>query len=385
MGFKEIYYIQLDALCIMILGFILVAWSKQKRDISTGRVIIKLVLYLSMLFCLVDGVAGVISGHTFFGSTALIYITNMLYYILIICICFGWLYYAVLRIGRFEKLLSNRMNLLLIPAILFSIFVMTTPFHKLVFVVEDGVYKRGILVSLHWLVCLFYVIYGFGLIHVGIKKEKSKVKREEYKSILYFPIMPIIMLVLQAFFPGISTIQMGITFAILILYTGEQNSMIQTDDLTKLNNRRSLDTYIESTISRANSPVDFTFLMIDINRFKEINDNHGHLMGDQILKSVSLVLKNACEGSPKRVFLCRYGGDEFIIVGVDLEYDEVSVIKEGIVRGMRNKLQYAELDFQITASIGVSKGKCRDTEDAEHLIRVADEDMYDQKKNYRAE
>ena len=143
----------------------------------------------------------------------------------------------------------------MIPAILFAILLFSTPFTHWIFKIDPDtcVYSRGPLVFLHWISTLFYVTYGVAIIVQAISKERNRVRKAEFRSLLWFPIPPMIVLVLQIFLAGVSIVQFGLTFSILLLYVEEQSSMVQTDDLTKLNNRRSLDIYIETNLSHVSS------------------------------------------------------------------------------------------------------------------------------------
>lgn len=384
-GYKETYFLQTDITCLVILLFVLVKWSRQKKDISTGRYIIRAAIFLAMIFCLSDMVSGVIQEHVFHGANIILNICNIIYFASVILICEAWVLYSFLKIGKLQSDIKKKICLLSIPFIGFFALLLTSPWTGLIFKIDPETcsYERGILVATHWAVSLFYIIYATVRVVAVMSKERNKVKRSEMQAVLYFPIAPVLMLVLQIIIPGLTVTQLGISFSILLLYANEQSSMVQTDDLTKLNNRRSLDNYIENHLSHISNPINFTFLMIDINHFKEINDNYGHMIGDQVLKKVAEVLKSSCEESTKRLFLCRYGGDEFIIVGINIEDTDVDVVKTNIFNGMNTNISLDEFDFQLSVSIGMAKGKCQDTEDAEHLIRVADEDMYEEKKNFR--
>ena len=383
--YKDLYFLQIDICCIVLLLFVLIKWSRQKKDISTGSTLIRLAITTSIIFCASDSIAGVLEDYVFSGSAILMYISNIIYYLSVLLIAVFWMQYSMLKIGANVVNNKKRNALLLIPAILFAILLFSTPFTHWIFKIDPDTcaYSRGPLVFLHWISTLFYVIYGVAIIVQAISKERNRVRKAEFKSLLWFPIPPMIVLVLQIFLAGVSIVQFGLTFSILLLYVEEQSSMVQTDDLTKLNNRRSLDIYIETNLSHVSSAIDFTFLMIDINHFKEINDNYGHLVGDQVLKSFAEILKASCEESQKRLFLCRYGGDEFLIVGKNVKDEDVENIKEYIANNMQERIVLEDFDFNVSASIGVARGTCQDFEDVEHLIRVADEDMYEEKKNFR--
>ena len=88
-----------------------------------------------------------------------------------------------------------------------------------------------------------------------------------------------------------------------------------TDPLTEIYNRRSLDELARRFTSQAKrSHTPLTFLMIDVDRFKEVNTKFGHLTGDLVLTEMASLLKNSVRGNDATI---RYGGDEFLVILAD--------------------------------------------------------------------
>ena len=387
LGYKELYFIEMNIVCISILAFLFIQWARQKKDASTGRNVIYSILSLAIIFSISDMFAGAIQEHHFVGSNVILYISNIIYFSSVVFISACWTAYAMLRAGKLYMFSKRRMLIFCIPAVLFFILLVTTPFHGLVFTIdpETSAYSRGSLVFTHWIVCIFYVVFGIVAIVEAMNRATSKIKRGELQYLLYFPIAPIVTLIFQIVFSSLTFTQFGITFSALLLYSSEQRLMVLTDDLTKLNNRRNLEIYIENTLSHISSPISLAVLMIDINRFKEINDTYGHLVGDVVLKNVADSLRLVCEQNEKKLFLCRYGGDEFLVVGKEIKEEELEKIRESIKNTVVQELELDEAKIGVSASVGIAAGICTDIEDAEHLIRVSDEDMYLEKKKFRSQ
>ena len=385
LGYKELYFIEMNIVCMGIIAFLMIQWGKQKKDASTGRRVIYAILSLGLVFSLSDMFAGSVQDHHFTGANLILYISNIVYFSAVVFISALWAAYAFLRSGKMNMFNKKTMILFSLPAVVFFALLVSSPFHGLVFSIdlETSAYSRGPLVFTHWLACIFYVVYGIVVICQTMSKEKSKIKKSELQYLLYFPIAPIVTLIFQIVFSSLTFTQFGMTFSALLLYASEQRLMVLTDDLTKLNNRRSLDIYIEGMLSHTNNPINLAVLMIDINRFKEINDTYGHLVGDVVLKNVAESLRQVCEKSAKRLFLCRYGGDEFLVVGKEASEEEVERIRENIITNVDKELQVGNDSISISASVGRALGQCGDSEDAEHLVRVSDEDMYLEKKKFR--
>lgn len=100
------------------------------------------------------------------------------------------------------------------------------------------------------------------------------------------------------------------------------------DSLTKLHNRGSFDQEITKLIALHNDGgVDFCIIFIDIDFFKKINDEHGHLVGDKVLSSLAQILKSKVRGSD---FTARFGGEEFVILLPDTRITNAFSVAENI-------------------------------------------------------
>lgn len=89
------------------------------------------------------------------------------------------------------------------------------------------------------------------------------------------------------------------------------NDKVMTDDLTKMNNRRYLEDILQKLISHANQE-PITGMMIDIDYFKQFNDNYGHQKGDYCLQNIAKVILDFTSSENEHAI--RYGGEEFLYV-----------------------------------------------------------------------
>ena len=151
------------------------------------------------------------------------------------------------------------------------------------------------------------------------------------------------------------------------------------DDLTGVYNKRYFRIKAEQELSRARRHMlRFAIVIIDIDRFKSINDTHGHLMGDQVLRTVAREVEKDIR---KEDTFCRYGGDEFVVVVSnynDLCKDRIANrIKESIRRANQNLLDQVEEPLTVSIGFGVYP---EDAEDLDGLFRCADQAMYRKKE-----
>src|SRR5437870_8226764 len=149
-----------------------------------------------------------------------------------------------------------------------------------------------------------------------------------------------------------------------------------TDPLTEVYNRRSLDDMAGRYISHARrlrSPL--TFMLIDVDRFKEVNTRFGHLTGDFVLAEIAALLKTSVRGSDAVV---RYGGDEFLIILADTSGDDAGRVVHRAKTYLHEWNRAGHLDdFEITLSIGISEWS--DGETLDEILDAADREMYAEK------
>lgn len=163
----------------------------------------------------------------------------------------------------------------------------------------------------------------------------------------------------------------------LIEDNNELTRMALTDSLTGLSNRTAMNQILHKEYSRFERHNHrFGIIMLDIDHFKSVNDNHGHDTGDEVLKKLARIFENAIRNSD---FIARWGGEEFLICCTTIEEADLLPIAETI----RQLVASTEFDSvgQITASLGcaaIVKG-----EGIGELIKRADIALYEAKNNGR--
>ncbi|MDD3375753.1 MAG: GGDEF domain-containing protein [Candidatus Omnitrophica bacterium] len=174
--------------------------------------------------------------------------------------------------------------------------------------------------------------------------------------------------------------QFGLALQRVRLYQEVEKAAI-TDSLTGVHTRRYLMERFEEEIQRALiRKRNLSFLMIDVDYFKAVNDQHGHLVGDQVLRSVSLLIQE----NVREIDLAgRYGGEEFCVVLPDTDTDGSFFVAERIRKAIEeNEIQAYDAKVRVTVSLGVSCFPV-DGESSAELIDKADGALYRSKKRGR--
>lgn len=146
------------------------------------------------------------------------------------------------------------------------------------------------------------------------------------------------------------------------------------DFLTGLYNRAAVMELLRRELARCEREhTSVAVLIIDADHFKRINDSYGHLIGDEVLKQLSLRIKSALRSYD---LLGRYGGEEFLIVAPNCDLADATCIAERVRACVANdKLQIGQLQVTVTVSIGVTRARNVVLE-LNSMLRNADRALY---------
>jgi diguanylate cyclase (GGDEF)-like protein len=152
------------------------------------------------------------------------------------------------------------------------------------------------------------------------------------------------------------------------------------DTLTGLRNRLAVECQIKKAMA-ASKP--FCVAMLDLDGFKKVNDEHGHLVGDELLKMFGAELKSSCRATD---VIGRWGGDEFIILlacGLPEAGAHMERLKEWVCGNYTVKGKYYPMNLKVRASVGLAEHQAGET--ANQVIGRADAAMYANKSKPRPE
>tara|TARA_R110002072_G_scaffold140765_7_gene285187 strand:+ start:5088 stop:6956 length:1869 start_codon:yes stop_codon:yes gene_type:complete len=167
------------------------------------------------------------------------------------------------------------------------------------------------------------------------------------------------------------------------LLNNELSDLSTMDQVTGVRNRRYFDDMLNREFRRAlRNRSTLSLIMLDLDHFKLVNDNYGHLAGDLCLKTVANAMYNIVKRPPDLV--CRYGGEEIAIILPDTLHQGAMTIAERI----RHQIDTLVIHFndeaiKLTASLGVASVIPNNQKTANSLIELADKALYQAKKNGR--
>ncbi len=161
----------------------------------------------------------------------------------------------------------------------------------------------------------------------------------------------------------------------------ELSVLSQTDGLTKLSNRTHWESCLQAEYKRwVRSQHASSLVMIDIDHFKKVNDSYGHLVGDEVIRHLSGVIRHHVRETD---ISGRYGGEEFAILLADTSADNAKNFAERLRKEVEEAVvKYNDLDIKYTISLGVAEIDVS-IQNYEAWIECADAAMYRSKENGR--
>lgn len=155
------------------------------------------------------------------------------------------------------------------------------------------------------------------------------------------------------------------------LHTAER--LIQTDELTGICNRRGLYAFLEGLEEQRMPETQPAVLLVDLDRFKQINDRFGHLTGDLVLRAIARELQ--CAAAPCDL-PCRLGGDEFALLAQVRDQAELESRAHQVVMAVRS-LRFADPNTHLRATISVGAALCDERQEWSHWYSDADSALYE--------
>jgi diguanylate cyclase (GGDEF)-like protein len=168
----------------------------------------------------------------------------------------------------------------------------------------------------------------------------------------------------------------------LVAKLGEARRQALLDTLTRVWNRRGGMELLDMMLERSHKSYEqFAVCMVDVDFFKDVNDNHGHPSGDQVLKKIAAGLVSSVRPDD---IVARYGGDEFMLVLRDCSVEMAQIVCDRIRTNLQGaKIRTRKGSVKVTLSLGVTVNDPAAKDTAKQMIARADQALYHTKKTGR--
>ena len=341
-------------------------FNVKRRENKILFVLTMSVLIACILDCTIfylDGKPGALNWYFLFVFNAAMYGIAML-------LCCSWMVFIMQHLmGEIASIHLKVMN----GALLLTCGILIYNFFNPVFfyINEFNQYVRGPYNDILFSIAVFLLLYLFFVYEYIIYRGGG---------LKFFPltsfVLPIISgIVVQMLNYGILIIWPAAAISITGVILSLQNEMIFRDNLTGVYNRRFFDNI--HTLIKKKHP--FGLMFLDLNKFKEVNDQFGHKAGDEVLKNITQIMRKVARLSGTVI---RYGGDEFIML---INTDDLKVM-EAYVRRLNSEIATFNAESGKPYEISVAIGYCITTLQPENLaeaVREADQSMYKDKRGER--
>jgi diguanylate cyclase (GGDEF)-like protein len=337
----------------------------------------KLLLLIFGLFMIDDSLWELIISHPAYVPVVVRSVFNAIGLACQPCLCFVWFLFAELRMK--QKLLFKKwfIPLTIMPMIISVILIFTSIQTGLIFYSDATAEYHGPLYNLVMLFDFIYLLIVTFHAIVQSTHTKSRSAKRTYFSMIAFVLFPFVAGIFDSFVPNTPVMAPSILSALLLFFVNVQEMQIYSDALTGLNNRRRSDHMLEEYIEKAEPENGFYVFIIDVNKFKTINDRYGHIEGDHALQTVANTLKTV--SAKYSIFLSRWGGDEFMIIGPQKTFEPVEDFKVLLQQEVTKSAKDLHLPYSLSISVGYSL--CNSSHvSSSQLTNEADEMLYEEKR-----
>ncbi len=352
---------------------LLLSSSRRIRKGDFGERLYIMMAYDVLFLCGLEMCTFLIIGKTFPGARILALITNSLLFIGGILFTFIWALFADFKIFESEARLKKIYTWAGIPAYIGILLAILNWFTPVYFSISaENIYYRTKWVTVPFIIDCIYGFYGAGLILFY----QRRVKKYMFMPVVLF-LFPIVTgFIFQATIYGLSVIWPSAAISIVSLYINFQNENSLIDSLSGLYTRQYLDNYLKERIKNMPKENLLAGVMMDFDRFKQINDTYGHQAGDSVIRDVGAILHMSTDYHD---FAARYGGDEFVVIR-EIQNEEEA---KNLLAEIENKvLDFNRLNcrpYKIAFSYGTAIYH-PSTVSADDFLKEMDQAMYMEKQ-----
>ena len=371
MDLRSIYLANSVGIVILV-----VLYYVSQTKILTRRIedrIYSFTIFGVMFGCFFEAFSYFLDGKTFSGAILLNHVANTYLFSINLILPFCVLVYVDLGLYGDPKRIWQKYKPQIFIVGFMLLMTLINLFKPFVYYIsENNVYERRPFGYVYYAVILYLLISAI----IVTKRYEREYGARTFFKINMFLIPILVGAGLQFAFYGLSLAWLSSAIGLTGLYMMQQNETAYIDSLLYIYNRRYLDFILKNWIDRG---YRFSGLMLDIDRFKSINDNYGHSEGDNALMKVADILKKS-RVSKESVF--RFAGDEFIV----LERMDESRSMDGYIASMEQNLAKfnsgrGDDEYKLSFSYGVSTfepGKG----DIDAFMKDLDSRMYEMKSDH---
>ena len=371
------FYVEANVVCVIIFAILLIK-NLNSVDRQEKQRIYDRVLVSSMMYFACDSFWAMIEGGSIPSTRLGVDIVNYGNSVILAFMTYYWFLYV--EVSRGAKYMNKRRNRVytMILAIISSVvmFILFAFFNDLV-IDQDN--ETTLLYAIIFLSApVVYILTSAIASFVRAAKKENYAVRTQYIIGGVYPIVVSVSGIVQTLALNAPLFCYGCTIMMIYVYVKSLDNMVSLDPLTNLNNRAQLKRYISNDLRMPDPGEKIFILMIDLNKFKAINDTYGHVEGDKAIVKAAEALKMACRNEHHRQFIARYGGDEFIVVAKLKGISDAEALKHRIKDKIYEYNEKSGAEYELRSAVGYAEYSGR-IEDFQNAIKTADAELYEDK------
>ncbi len=362
-----------NSIGVYLLTALIINIKRRFKTQDPSLKVFTVMLYINILQCIFETFTFAIDGQMFTGAILISRIINVILFFNTVTFAFLWTVYADLKSSDNQMVLKKSTVIKAIPALVNAVLAILNLFFDIYFTIdENNTYIRVGIYLVSYVIAYFYLVLG--------AIEAYGARKNTYKSI-FLPAMlfllPITLAsVFQYVFYGISLLWVGSALGLNSAYVWLLDESSSIDTLSGTFTRHFLNQYLAKLPKHAGEGGKTTVgIMLDIDKFKAINDTHGHLVGDDAIGEVGGLLRAAVADNGK-VF--RYAGDEFTIIMKVDDQSEVDKLIHDILASTERFNSDMGKPYHLSFSVGCAVFEQGDS--ISDFLHRMDDAMYDDKK-----
>jgi diguanylate cyclase (GGDEF)-like protein len=276
------------------------------------------------------------------------YVLNILYFCALAMTGYLWLLY-VHSVMRTKISQEHWVRVVAaIPMLVFVLATVSSYWTGWIFYIDgDHMYHRGSLYVIQTIVGYGYMLWSALSCSVRAMRKENFVYRTKYLVLGSVIVFPAIFGVIQIVMPGLPTLGMGFTLAIVHVYMGMQQDMITEDPLTGIHNYTRMLQYLSEKIRDYIPGEDLCMMVIQLRDVKKISRTFGINETDEVLIDVANGLERMVKG--ERYFLCRYANSKFALICYDTDPLDTGLLKLSLEKEI--DLALAEKPYHVSYTI----------------------------------
>ena len=325
---EKILYSEITIICAIVS---IVVWlndtRKSRGPVLIGQKLFRSLLWVNMGAMLFDLIQVLFNGTFYKYSYLIETVSIFFYYLLYSLIAYIFTLYADYELYPDNNRFKKRAVIYSIPAVVMVVMCVASFWNGWYFVIdENNSYLRGSLFYIPTIISFGYILYILRMLTMYKRNNllETNAQKDLYKRLFIFPMTPCVGAILQIMLPGSVWIFPGTTLAILTNYIAIQNGYMARDHLTGLYNRSQLENFMNYQLKNLKKGNYFFLILLDLDKFKQINDTYGHVVGDDALIHAAKLLRGSCKR--RSDYVARLGGDEFVIIGQCEDTEAVDMI-----------------------------------------------------------